>query len=136
MSGSVPLDPRDPRLIKIMQDYGQQSAQDRQDGYARFRGGAFAPDAGAGPVAPGTPYTGPQPMFAGAYNTLSPANFAAHNASLQAPDPNWQPPAQQQLPGLLDDNAAQIAQAKKLFDNPNGYWSGGEGSGGNGGGQR
>jgi hypothetical protein len=94
-------------------------------------------DAPIATVAPGTPYGGPAPPVAGAYNTLSPNNFAAYKASQQPQDPNWQPPQQQQqLPGLLDSDAAQIAQAKKLFDNPNGYWSGGEGSGGNGGGQR
>jgi hypothetical protein len=124
----------DPRIAELLKSYSQQSAEDRQNGYARFMGGAFAPDAGAPPVAPGTPYTGPQPMFAGAYNTLSPANFAAHNASLQAPDPNWVAPQQQQLPGLMDSDA----EARKLFDPDRlrGAWSGGEGGGGNGGGQR
>ena len=119
----------DPRLLAIMQQYAQpsggQSVNPNAAGYTLPR---------QAPVAPGTPYAGPAPYVAGAYNTLSPDNYAAYQASQQAPDPNWQAP--QQLPGLMDDNAAQIAQAKKLFDNPNGYWSGGEGSGGNGGGQR
>jgi hypothetical protein len=119
----------DPRIVALLQQYGQQPANTTNPNAA-----GYTPPH-QGPVAPGTPYAGPQPLFAGGYNTLAPSDFANYKASLQAPDPNWQAP-QQPLPGLMDNDAAQIAQAKKLFDNPNGYWSGGEGSGGNGGGQR
>jgi len=157
MSGSI-----DPRLMAILQQYAPQYASQMPGAGAALGSpgpspydippstaanfdASTAPGAGfrgasrnapIAPVAPGTPYGGPAPPVAGAYNTLSPNNYAAYQASQQPQDPNWQPPPQQQLPGLLDDNAAQVAQAKKLFDNPNGYWSGGEGSGGNGGGQR
>ena len=89
-------------------------------------------DAPIAAVAPGTPYAGPAPPVAGAYNTLSPNNFAAYKASLQPRDPNWQPPAAPAAAptsGLLDP---------AMFDPDKlrGAWSGGEGGGGNGGGQR
>jgi hypothetical protein len=89
----------------------------------------------AAPPAPGTPYTGPKPYIAGAYNTLAPSDYAAYQASLQPKDPNWVAPVQQPLPGLLDPNAVDV---NKLFDpdRMRGAWSGGEGGGGNGGGQR
>jgi len=122
----------DPRLLAALRQYQQPGAAQSVNPNAA---GYTAPT--SGPVAPGTPYAGPQPLFAGGYNTLAPSDYANYKASLQPADPNWQAP-QQQLPGLLDDpdTQRQIEQAKKLFDNPNGYWSGGEGSGGNGGGQR
>lgn len=123
MSGSQQLDPR---LYALLQQYqqmgGPQSVNPNAAGYTLPQ---------QGPVAPGTPYAGPKPYIAGAYNTLAPSDFADYQASLQPADPNWVAPQQQALPGLMDANPAMFDP-----DRLRGAWSGGEGSGGNGGGQR
>jgi hypothetical protein len=117
----------DPRIVALLHQYGQQMGGPQS---ANPNAAGYTPPH-QGPVAPGTPYTGPQPLFAGGYNTLAPSDYANYKASLQAPDPNWVAPQQQQLPGLMDADPAMFDP-----DKLRGAWSGGEGGGGNGGGQR
>ena len=150
MSGRLPFDPRGfaqqwgsyltPELAQqLVSQGGAYASPLLGPGVAGTIDPTQAAPFSAGPPAPGTPYTGPKPYVAGAYNTLAPSDFAAYQASLQAPGAAATTTTTQPLPGLLDPSVTSgMVDTKKLFDpdRMRGAWSGGEGSGGNGGGQR